>query len=194
MIGRPNLQSRVRHDDDARYHGGDRIHPVLGCIWHETDSERWDGRGGTREYLNGGSKKASYNYVILDDGTIVRFTPPRKVAWHAGKHCTAGPAQLRLDDSVNGTTVGVCWVNRVARGFPLSHRQLESGLWLGSVLQEQYGYDASMNFGHREVAPTWKSDPMAEHLDMHHWRHLLALGEWPAVITPRETDLCASHT
>lgn len=185
MIGRPNLQGRVKHDDNARFHGSLRASKPLGAIWHETDSEAWYGAGGTLEYLNSGIKKASYSYVILADGTIVRFTPDGFVAWHAGTHITAGPIALRIGSSVNGYTVGVCWVNRVARGHPLTDLQLESGLWLGTVLQERFGYSPAMNFGHREVAPTWKSDPLAEHLDMNHWRRLLALPEWPSAVTPR---------
>jgi N-acetyl-anhydromuramyl-L-alanine amidase AmpD len=185
MLGRPNLQARLRADDDARFHGGART-VTLGCIWHATDSARWYGPGGTREYLNSGEKKAGYNYVILSDGAIVRFTPRDTIAYHAGVRCTWEPpgAGLIVNESVNGRTLGIAFVIPNRRGTAITAAALESALWLGSVMQDRYGYAAGMNLMHREVAPTWKSDVLPEILSAEHWRSLLASSSWPSSITP----------
>ena len=189
IAGRPNLHARIVVRPSLRYHGGPR--PLtLGAVWHETDSTRWTGSGGTEEYLNSGQKEASYHYAITFDGTIYRVVDPDLIGYHAGVKCTAGPPAWRersgvLTESVNGRTLGIAWVNRVARGHPLTAKQLESGLWLGTVMQQRYGYPPAMNCAHREVAPAWKSDPLAEHLDMEHWRQLLGSAEWPDAIAPR---------
>lgn len=198
MINRPNLQDRVKADHSARYHGPEPTGPILGALVHETDSERWYGSGGTEEYLNSGAKKASYTYVILDDGTIVRHVPKGHIAYHAGVWCIKefglpGKEWIRgqgRSGSVNGRTIGISWVNRIARNYPLSEKQLESGLWLCSVMMEKHGFGALQVRGHREVCPTWKSDPMTEHLDLDHFRKMLGGPIWPEKITAFPEDLC----
>lgn len=199
MIGRPSLQHRVRHDDDSDFRGGKRSRRILGAVWHATDGVKWDGDWGTRWYLSKANTKdpkhASYTYVIDRDGTIIRHTPTDVIAYHAGVKCHSAPKEWITDrsrGSVNGTTLGICFVALLARDVQLTPEQLESGLWLGTVCMTNHNYGPDMNRAHREIAPTWKSDPLAEQLDMDHWRELLAAREWPSEITafPIEEAIC----
>lgn len=183
-MNRPNLQSRVVALDNAKDHGKWRLLPPRATIWHETDGGT---AKSTMDFLNSIAKEASYHYIIERDGTIYRFLDPGFIGWHAGKKAFSTNPEVQSlirGEGVNNFTIGVSFANMVF-GEKLTYKQLESGLWLGQVLQQRYDYPARMNFGHKEVVEKgYKSDP--HELDMDRWRELLGMSEWPE-------DLASAH-
>lgn len=198
MIGRPALQSRVTRADDARYQGGTRTSKVTACIWHATAGDTATGARGWMDRLDtvveGGrttfkplppSKRASYHYVIDKDGRIIRTVHTDIIANHAGASSYPGLRALR--GSLNHCTIGVSFANDNGSDDnpdddDLTEEQLCSGLWLGSVLMETFGYPPEMNLQHREVSPGRKPDIAPHILDADHWRTLLGSRVWPTDI------------
>jgi len=198
MIGRPNFQDRVERADDAVYHGATRVSRVLGTVWHATAGDTATGARGwmdrKEKVMEGGkpvfkplpsNKRSSYTYIIDKSGKIVRTLHPLTIAYHAGNSQWLGLP--RLNDSLNHCTLGVSFANDNGsddnpNDDELTYEQLESGLWLGSVLMETYGYGAEVNLQHREVSPGRKQDVAAHILDPDFWREQLAMRVWPETI------------
>jgi N-acetyl-anhydromuramyl-L-alanine amidase AmpD len=148
------------------------------------------------------SKRASYHYLIGKDGMIVRTVHPRMIANHAGKssfpRLLPDTASLPRVAGVNAYTIGVSFANDNGSDAnpnddDLTPEQVASGLWLGTVLQETWGYSPLRNWGHCEVSPGRKTDPLPRILDMSLWRGMLSLAEWPRdvdVTSDRVVSIC----
>lgn len=71
--------------------------PRLGVMLH------WDGsfsdRGALLWLLSDPRCRVSYNWLVLDDGTVRDIAPPRARAWHAGDCRTSDPARLPYRDA-----------------------------------------------------------------------------------------------
>jgi len=198
MIGRPDYQHRVERADDARYVGGTRYSKIVACVWHATAGDTATGARGwmdrMEKHMEGGkpvwkplppNKRSSYPYIIDKSGAIIRTVHPGIIAFHAGN--SAWKNLPRSNGSLNHCTMGVSFANDNGSDDDptddaLTPEQLESGLWLGSILMETYGYPAEMNVQHREVAPTRKQDVAPHILDADLWREQLGLKVWPTTI------------
>lgn len=201
MQGRPNLQHRVIRRDNARYQGGTRELKIRGAVWHATAGDTSDGAIGWQDRMdvvveNGRkvskllppSKRSSYTYHIDKDGSIIRTVHPGIIALHAGASKWKGLTSL------NRYTIGIAFANDNGSDSnpdddELTYEQLESGLWLGTVCMETYGYGRDWNPQHREVSPGRKQDVAPHILDADFWREQLALPEWPERIYARR-PLC----
>lgn len=196
MNDRPHLQYRVTQYDDARYHGGTRRGSPRGIIWHATAGDTVDGARSWLDRLDKGpegklvpiprDKRASYNYLIGKDGRIFRTVHPDVIADHAGLSSWKG-LSLTGVNTLNPVTIGIAFANdngtdRNPEDDDLTPAQLESGLWLGSVMAERYDIRPEFQLSHREVSPGRKFDPLARILDMDHWRALMAAASWPATL------------
>lgn len=198
----PSLQYRVQRLDDARYQGGTRESPILGCIWHATAGDTASGARGWMDRLEKvitaegavmkplpRNKRASYHYLIDKDGSILRTVNPAIIANHAGR--SAWPSLPARNNSLNHCTIGVSFANDNGSDDDptdddLTREQLESGLWLGRTLIALYKYPVAHNLAHREVSPGRKFDPLDRILNMDVWRRQLGAPEWPTRILCQE--------
>lgn len=155
-----SLQGRVVRLDNAVHQGGPRQQPVTLIVMHTTE-------GGSAkssiDYLNRtADKKASYHYVIEDDGTIYRMTPPAIVAYHSGDSAWPNPIRATKQrpfpnqGSVNPVSIGIAWANNGERIPPAA---MESALWLVTTLMHQYRLTTGQVVGHLDVSPGRKIDP-----------------------------------
>lgn len=204
MIGRPNLQHLVERADDARYQGGTRVSEIQACIWHATAGDTATGARGWMDRLERSieegtgrvifrplppSKRSSYNYIIDKNGRIIRTLNTGIIAFHAGRSMWKHPLHTK-NNSLNHNTIGVSFANdNMSDDNPhddeLTPEQLASGLWLGTVLMETFGYGPEMNLQHREVSLIRKTDIDARILDADLWREQLGLNVWPTNILAR---------
>lgn len=159
--------------DDSRYRGRGTLTQKY-LVWHCT-------AGGTaqssREWLNRPNvprnKQASYHYIIDRDGTIYRHTPLEAIAFHAGaSQWPVPPGGVQPRQSLNGVSLGIAFANR-NDGEAITEAQRASALWLAVTLMKRFNIPWQHNLGHREIAPSRKTDPLPTVLPMPAWRQAI---------------------
>lgn len=177
-----SLQSFVRRIDNARYHGGRRSPPDIDSIvMHATAGDTVDGAvSWMNRTLGNAEGKASYHYLIpkKEAEGIYRMCDPLVVAYHAGKSCVPGTRQWP-GASLNKHSLGVAFANDNGSDSnpdddALTDWQLEAGLWLCTTMCLRFGISPARVWGHREVSPGRKTDPLPRILDMGEWRAKVA--------------------
>jgi N-acetyl-anhydromuramyl-L-alanine amidase AmpD len=174
-------QELVTRLDDARYHGGARsLDNVWYLIAHATGgshpfkvSQEWMNRDLDPAGKKGPIGKTSYHYGIERDGSIDRALPINITAYGSGD--SGWPATRHPPGngkSLNPRAIHIAWANDDA-GEELTEEQLESGLWLFTVLMQQIHAAPSRVLGHYEVSPGRKVDPRAA-ISMREFRQMLS--------------------
>jgi N-acetylmuramoyl-L-alanine amidase len=160
---------RIERRDNARYRGGPLLRPNL-IVWHCSAGTSLEGALSWLNRRSAGIHKASYHYLIDQEGLVVRMLPPDIVAYHAGRSAwPVGPAGVMPGQSVNGRSIGICFINDNSGLTRLTQEQLEAGLELNDELVARFGHHFQ-HAGHREVAPGRKTDPHPALLDLAKWR------------------------
>jgi N-acetylmuramoyl-L-alanine amidase len=121
----------------------------------------------------------SAHYVVDIDGTVTRFVPEDRRAWHAG--------QSRWDgvEDLNSRSIGIEIVNpghpRGYRAFPAP--QMRAVIDLCRDIMKRNNIPAKNVLGHSDIAPGRKIDPG----ELFDWRLLAqaGVGVWPA---PEQSD------
>lgn len=177
-----SLQHRVIRLDNAKWHGPARdLLAVNLVVLHATASGKAQTAMSVISYMNRDDHgPISYHYIVDRDGSIVRMTDPKFIAYHAGDSAWPGPKRALPKNqkpnggkSVNSRSVGISFVNDNVKE-PLTALQLESGEWLCRTWMRQLGVAPASVIAHKECAPGRKSDPI---LDMDAWRKRLARPE-----------------
>lgn len=169
--------SRVKRLDNAKDHGPHRSGAPELIVWHCTAGDRADA---AMEWMNSDKATASYHYIVDKDGTIYRFLAPEFIAYHAGESAWPVPAGgVPEGASINRRSLGISFANDNGSDAnelddQLTPEQVQSALWLALTLMKRYGIPAENNIGHRECAPTRKTDPLPEIMKMPEWRESLA--------------------
>lgn len=182
-----SFQADVDRRDDARYHGGLRVLPINMIVWHCTAGDRAaDAISWLQRTLKAGEGPAGYHYIVdkapKPHGLgIVRLLPVELVAYHAGwssdpRKCVWTPS---MRTSVNSKSIGISFANDNGSDAntaddALTDYQRQAGLWLGVTLCRLNNVPAEGNFGHREVSPGRKTDPLSSILNMDDWRAQIA--------------------
>jgi N-acetyl-anhydromuramyl-L-alanine amidase AmpD len=176
-----SLQHLVRVRDDARYLGGTRRRSTItGIVMHCTAGDRVDAAvGWMNRALGTAEGKASYHYLIgkTEADGMHRMAPVDRIAYHAGySHVPPVPTSWWTRwGSLNASTIGIAWANDNGSDAnpdddELTPWQREAGLWLCALWCRQLNIDASRVWGHAEVAPGRKTDPLPRICDMDAWR------------------------
>ena len=99
--------------------------------------------------------KVSAHYIVEIGGRVLQLVPEHRRAWHAGKACWAGEAD------VNGRSIGIELVNGGhAHGLPpFPEAQLGAVVRLVSDIAVRRRIPAHRVVGHSDVAPQRKADP-----------------------------------
>lgn len=144
-----------------------------GTYWHELKLARmgvalhYDGSAtdaGGLEWLQGLPVKASYNLVVLDDGTWGVIAPLDKAAWHAGKSRSSDPARFVYPEGMaNHAFYGLCILTneKTAATMP----QAITAAWLAARLFARHGWSRDTEAWRitTHAAEAWergrKSDP-----------------------------------
>lgn len=176
----PSLQYRVKHLDNAAYHGGLFTAIPKLIVWHDTaghsarEAMEWMNRANS-------DNPDSYHAIIDTDGTIYRTVEWLVKAYHAGRSWWPDPVvyDKRTPNkfetrSLNAYAWGVAFANPDTERASLTAKQVSSGWWLARVLMDKGHVSADANVAHREVAPGRKSDPNPLVLSMDWWRVALA--------------------
>ena len=103
--------------------------------------------------------RSSYNYLITRDGTVYHYVDERRyVAWHAG---VASAARGYTGGMLNIYALGI-ELEGPNDGTPITTKQTKSMIELLTYFRDQYGIPLTRDyyFGHKDVAPTHKIDPM----------------------------------
>lgn len=173
-------QHRVVRLDNARYYGKDRlVGQISGIVTHCTyggsfaSSVRWMNSDLDPDGATGPKHPSSYGYGVERDGSIIRMTPPEKIAYHAGDSGWPHPRNHPPGNrgSVNGRFLGIAFA--LERGESPTELQVASSLWLHRFWMNRCGFGADRVRGHFEVSPGRKTDPVGS-IDMGHFRWLLS--------------------
>jgi N-acetylmuramoyl-L-alanine amidase len=173
-----SLQHTIRQLDNARYTGGRRKAIEIDTIvMHCTGGDSADGAiSWMNRILGNGGGAASYHYLIpkKESDGIIRMCDPLVVAYHAGKSAIP-PARPLPGQSVNRRSIGISFANdngadNDLTDDPLTPWQWEAALWLCVVLGRRFLIPAANIYGHLEVAPGRKTDPLPRIMDMNTWR------------------------
>lgn len=138
---------------------GDLSEPRMGIMLHYDESGSDD--GAVEWLLFDRSCKVSYNWLILDDGTVRDIAPDEKRAWHAGVCRSSDPKRLPYVDA-NSAFYGIAVAAKHSeRATPAQWRIV---IELCIALMQKHGWPASDTWrivGHRTEA--WgrkrKDDP-----------------------------------
>lgn len=187
MTVRESLQDRVRHLDNARYHGGARALSAINLVvWHTTvghsaeEAIAWDNRAQS-------NNPASYHVVIGRDGIAYRCNPFNVVAYACGNSAFPSPLYFPpgnpLAAWVNHRSISISFAGDIGdNSDELRHatrEQIETGYWLGRLLvtgqvsSELPAIAPYFHRAHREVSPGRKFDPTPTFLVMAWWRWAL---------------------
>lgn len=144
-----------------------------GSYWHELRGERmgvmlhYDGSAsdaGGLAWLQGLPVKASYNLVILDDGSWGIIAPLKKAAWHAGKSRSSDPARFPYADGMaNHAFYGICILTN--EKVDVTMPQALTAAWLAARLFARHGWSPETETWRvtTHAAEAWargrKSDP-----------------------------------
>ena len=105
----------------------------------------------TLSWLANPASKVSYHALIHRDGWVTRILPDDKRAWHAGK------SKWQDITDVNGASLGLAFANRHDGKEPLTSAQLDIAQAVVQYWRQRYDIEAVV--GHRDVAPSRKTDP-----------------------------------
>lgn len=117
--------------------------------------------------------EVSAHYVIDEDGSVIHLVADKHRAWHAGKSCWRGEADI------NSHSIGIELVNPGHefgyREFPAT--QITALDELSQKLMRKHGIVPANVLGHSDVAPARKTDPG----ELFPWEALAAegIGIWP---------------
>lgn len=176
---RKSLQDRVIRLDNAAHRGREReLSEIDMIVLHATASGKKAKARDVIAYMNRDDHgPISYHYLIDRDGSILRMTDPKFVAYHAGDSAWPHPAVATTKNqkpnkglSVNARSIGISFVNDNIKE-PLTAKQLESAEWLCRTWIEKLALRLTNVRAHFEVSPGRKSDPK---LDMVAWRARLS--------------------
>lgn len=176
----PSLQSYVRHLDNARYTGGARRPEDIDClVMHCTGGDSADGAiSWMNRILGDGGGAASYHYLIPkgEGGGIIRMCDPLIIAYHAGRSAEP-PSKPFPGQSLNRRSIGISWANDNGGDNDLTDDALtpwqrQAALWLCVTLCRRFVIPATRIWGHLEIAPGRKTDPLPRICDMTRWRAL----------------------
>ncbi len=121
----------------------------------------------------------SCHYVVDEDGTVLQLVPESRRAWHAGRSCWAGRADL------NSASIGIEIVNG-GHDFglpPFPERQVEAVTALCRDIVARHAVPPDRILAHSDVAPGRKQDPG----ERFPWNRLAAAGV--GLWVPPSTDL-----
>lgn len=104
---------------------------------------------GTESWIMNPVSKVSYHVLIGKNGDVTQFVPFDKRAYHAGVSEWKG-----LND-LNWYSIGVCMQNRNKE--PYTEVQINKFIEVCKVIADHY--DIKEMVGHRDIAPTRKTDP-----------------------------------
>lgn len=117
--------------------------------------------------------QVSAHYLVDEDGAVHQLVPESRRAWHAGKACWRGEAD------VNSRSIGVEIVNPGHEfGYrPFPEIQLQSVIRLCLGILSRHSIAPRDVVGHSDVAPTRKQDPG----ELFPWPRLkgYGIGLWP---------------
>jgi N-acetylmuramoyl-L-alanine amidase len=105
----------------------------------------------TLNWLANPVSKASYHALIHRDGWVSRMVPDERAAWHAGVSEWNGVRR------VNDISLGLAFSNRNDGQEPLTDAQLDIAKAVVQYWCQRYDIEAVV--GHKDVAPTRKTDP-----------------------------------
>lgn len=105
----------------------------------------------TLSWLANPASKVSYHALIHRDGWVSRIIPDDRRAWHAGV------SRWRDITDVNSASLGLAFANRHDGKEPLTSAQLDIAQAVVQYWRQRYDIDAVV--GHRDVAPSRKTDP-----------------------------------
>jgi len=129
------------------------------------------------------ASEVSAHYLIDDNGQIFQLVAEARRAWHAGKSCWRGAAD------VNSASIGVELANPGHEFGPRPYPgpQMASLKALAGEIVARHGIAARNVVGHSDVAPARKQDP-GEWFD---WAALAeaGIGLWPAPAASRGRPL-----
>lgn len=110
---------------------------------------------GAETWLADPSSEVSAHYLVHEDGRIVQMVRESERAWHAGKSCWAGEAD------VNSASIGVEIVNPGhSLGYAaFAEAQVEAVIALGLGAIRRHGIRPERVLAHSDVAPGRKIDP-----------------------------------
>lgn len=124
--------------------------------------------------------EVSAHYLVEEDGTIVQMVREADRAWHAGRACWHGEAD------VNSLSIGVEIVNPGHDlGYPdFPARQIDAVIALGLDIARRHAIPAARVLAHSDVAPGRKVDPG----EKFPWARLAAagLGHWVEPAPPAD--------
>lgn len=136
-----------------------------------------DGREAEDHYMNadpdhhGGP--VSPHYMVDIDGTITRFVPEDKRAWHAGRSFWGGITDM------NSHSIGIEIVNPGhERGYrPFTEPQMQALIGLCKDIVTRNAIPPQNVLGHSDIAPDRKDDPG----ELFDWARLAdeGIGLWP---------------
>lgn len=112
------------------------------------------------ELLTKKEHMVSSHYLVDYDGSIYQLVDLEKKAWHAGLSCWRGR------ENINDYSVGIEIINNGLT--PFKAEQIESVIYLCSLIKEHYPIDQLNIIGHSDVAPDRKDDPSK----FFHWQEL----------------------
>lgn len=128
-------------------------------------------------WLADSASEVSAHYVVHEDGRIVQMVRESDRAWHAGKSCWAGEADI------NSVSVGIEIVNP---GHFLGYsefpdRQMDAVIDLCRGISARHGIRPARVLAHSDVAPGRKVDPG----EKFPWERLAAagIGHWVEPVT-----------
>lgn len=110
---------------------------------------------GAESWLADPASEVSAHYVVHEDGRIVQMVREAERAWHAGKSCWSGEAD------VNSASIGIEIVNPGHfLGYPdFPERQVEAVIGLCAGIAERHAIRPERVLAHSDVAPGRKIDP-----------------------------------
>lgn len=117
--------------------------------------------------------RVSVHYMIDEDGTITRYVPEEKRAWHAGRSWWDGV------EDINSHSIGIELVNPGRKYGYRAFRpaQMTALLWLAGDICKRHNISPYLVLGHSDVAPVRKTDPG----ELFDWQLLATqgIGIWP---------------
>lgn len=128
-------------------------HPISMIVIHG-DAGKTD--EGTLSWCENPDSRVSYHYFIGRDGTLYQLVAEQHKAWHAGK--STWPNRT-VENSVNPTSLGVCFANNGKGNEEYTAVQYETGRRLLRRLMSKYGIRKVDVVGHHDVSPGRKTDP-----------------------------------
>ena len=174
-----NIVEALSEHHDARKGDGHPHYVMLHYTGTRTAREAADVYLG-RVSVSGG--RVAPHYMVDTDGTITRFVPESRRAWHAGVSFWRGHRDL------NSLSIGIEIVNEGQEGGypPYPDPQIKMLIRLCKDILQRHDLPSENVLGHSDVAPDRRCDP-GPSLD---WARLAAagVGIWPA---PEDIDRAA---